>query len=578
MSSTNELEAWLPWVHKARFVIISFVFAIEYATRQLSLKPPGEASIRDFGVAIIFWYVLGLVYVLYGQLIRTSLLEAYLEIAGDMVLITVIVHLTGDLESNYLSLYFVVIIMASILFPRRDAFLVAAVSFLCLGSLLEGAHIRNLYPALVERYPSLRLLEAGSANPVDSGTLEVKIMASLFGFFAVAYLASYLAERLRRARQMLEDKAGEVAGLHALNQDIICSMRGGLITADLAGDIREVNPAGAAILGYRIEELKGQPLRNILDAVPCSETAGPHAGYARREIAYRHPGGKQRILGVSASPLTVPETGVSGFIYTFQDLTDEKKLEAEYRAKDRMATIGHMAAGMAHEIRNPLASIAGSVKLLKGIASLNEDQARLMDIVSRESSRLDKLVSEFLVYSREQRFEFRPVNLVDLLEETLLLVEHHPLFGKRCRMEKKFPGFPVVASVDSDKMRQVFWNICDNSLKAMPKGGRLLAEIVDEPTEDVRVILGDTGIGFSASELERAFEPFHGDFPGGTGFGLAIVYQIIAAHEGRIQVKSRPGEGARFLIDLPRMQPGARQAEQALVPSSTSTGLERAVE
>ncbi len=554
MKFTGELDVWLPWVIKIRFVIISFVFAIDYAIRQVV---PSPSNIRDFGIVVVLWYILSLYFLIYNQLSRDFLLQAYLQILSDICFITAIVHVTGDLESNYLSLYLVAIILASILFTRARAFLVAAASFVFMGSLLELAYLPSLYPAVARRYGVLRVLATSSAFPVDLGTLQVKIFASLFGFFAVAYLSSYLAESLRKTGAELRDKSGQVASLQAINENIIQSMRDGLITADLGGAIRELNPAGEMILGRSAAELKGTSLDKIFRDVGVGERGPRDASNlpARQEITYLHPSTGHRILGVSVSPLVFPEAGVAGYVYNFQDLTQEKRREAEYRAKDRMATLGRMAAGIAHEIRNPLASIAGSVKLLQSIARLDEDHAKLTAIVSRESERLDKLVSDFLVYSREQRFEFREVDLVNLLEETLLLVEHHPLFGLSCRLNRKFPHHPVIACADADKMRQVFWNICDNSLKAMPNGGTLTAEIKEIGDQSVQIVFADTGIGFTPAQLDKLFEPFQPGFPDGNGLGLAIVYQIVQGHRGAIRVDSTPEEGSRFFIELPRSQP-----------------------
>ncbi len=553
MKFTGEIKDWLPWVIKIRFVIISFVFAIEYAIRTLAGNPGGP-SIKYFGVVIILWYIFSLFFLFYNQVSQDYLLQAYLQIYCDIVLTTAVVHLTGDLDSNYLSLYLVAIILASFLLHRARVFLVAAVSFIFMGALLELAYLPSLYGELIARYPALGFLATSSTLRVDLGTLQVKIGVSLFGFFAVAYLSSYLAENLRKAGAELGDKSRQVASLQAKNENIILSMRDGLLSTELDGTISELNPAGAVILGRQAGELKGKAVEMILPGVHVEKTPPPDAltGPSRRELLYHHPRNGERILGVLISPLTVPEVGVAGYVYSFQDLTEEKRREAEYHAKDRMATLGRMAAGIAHEIRNPLASIAGSVKLLQTMARFDDDQAKLIAIVRRESERLNKLVSDFLLYSRDQRFEFHPVDIVNLLEETVLLLRQHPLFGPQCRVERKFPRRAVSILADADKLRQVFWNICDNSLKAMPNGGTVTVQVEEVGSRFVRVILGDTGIGFTSAQLEKLFEPFQSGFSGGTGLGLPIVYQIVQGHHGTIKADSKPGKGTRFSIELPR--------------------------
>jgi two-component system sensor histidine kinase PilS (NtrC family) len=597
MKSTADLRAWLLWVIKIRFVIITLVFAIDFATRELAPGAAAVNSIEHLGVITVLWYVIGLFFLIYHQLGHDYFLQARLQIYVDIAIITAVVHVTGDLASDYLSLYLVVIILASILFSRAQAYLVAGVSFACLGALVEVANLPGLYPELVAAHPGLAFLASSSA-PMDPRALGVRIAASLFGFFAIAYLASFLAETLRRTDVELRDKAGQVESLAAINENIIQSMRGGLIRAGLDGVIFELNPAGARILGRTADEMKGRQIQTALpelelpapepqvsepaasEAAPtdsdvtvsaASDAAAPDSGhtvipaeagiqkpswprvYTRREVAYRRPDGSARILGYSVSPLRLPEKGVSGYIYTFQDLTDEKRRDAEYQARDRMATLGRVAAAIAHEIRNPLASIAGSVQVLQSLGGLESDQAKLIEIVNRESARLEKLVSEFLAYSREQRLRLRSVDLVALLGETLLLLEYHPRVQTGgCRIDRRFPSKPVMASVDPDRLRQVLWNICDNSLKAMPAGGVLTVGLEDNASKTVRVILADTGIGLTAEQLDRLFEPFRPGFAQGTGLGLAITRQIVEAHGGSIRVESEPGQGTRFVIDLPR--------------------------
>jgi two-component system, NtrC family, sensor histidine kinase PilS len=566
MIFSDEIKDWLPWVIKIRFVIIVFVFSIDFAIHQVT-NPASLASIRYLGMAVILWLILNLFFLIYNQLSSDYVLQAYLQIFSDILIITAIVHITGDLDSDYFLLYPVDIILASILLTRGRAFLIAAVSFVFMGGMIELVYLPGLYPGLVMEFPAVQFLATTSTVSPDLMTaLQVKIGTSFFGFFAVAYLSSYLAESLRKAGRELRDKSGQVASLQAKNENIIQSMREGLLSTDLQGAITELNPAGAEILGMAINELRGGPIDIVFRGLAggLHSNGEPAAPPARQEIAYLHPQRGYRTLGVSSSPLVVPDVGAAGYVYSFQDLTEAKRREAEYRAKDRMATLGRMAAGIAHEIRNPLASIAGAVKLLQSISQLDEDQAKLIAIVSRESERLNKLVSDFLLYSRDQRFQFELVDVVTLLDETLLLVEHHPLFSPQVQIGRKFTHRGITILADADKLRQVFWNICDNALKAMPDGGTLTAEVEEGETQ-IRVVLGDTGIGFTPVQLEKVFEPFQSDFHKGTGLGLALVYHIIQGHRGSIIVDSQPGKGARFVIDLPREGPASVPAKAGTV-------------
>jgi signal transduction histidine kinase len=233
-----------------------------------------------------------------------------------------------------------------------------------------------------------------------------------------------------------------------------------------------------------------------------------------------------------------------------------------------MSAVGRLAAGIAHEIRNPLSSIAGSVKVLADVSVLDPEQRTLVDIVTRESERLNNIVSDFLTYSREAKYQFTMMDLVPLLEDTLMLLQNRAENGNPpVEIVRKFQVASAESLVDGDRMKQVFWNICDNALRAMPNGGKLTVSL--RRTEATWLIgFADTGCGMRGPEMEKIFEPFHSGFDGGTGLGLAVVYQIVQAHEGQVRVRSKLGQGTEFTVEL-------RQAGVPAVPEKIHTAAAR---
>ena len=256
---------------------------------------------------------------------------------------------------------------------------------------------------------------------------------------------------------------------------------------------------------------------------------------------------------MTATTLSVPGRNDIGYVYTFDNLTEIRRLERDLRIQDRLAAVGRLAAAIAHEIRNPLTSIAGSVSMLSGIADLSDEHRQLLQIVTRESERLNGIITDFLAYSRGKQYRFASVDLLSLLEDTLTLLEHRLVAENTgIRIERKYDFKEALTMADGDKIKQVFWNFCENAVRAMRSGGVLTVSL-EQAGEDWQVNFADTGPGMSRQLVEKIFEPFQSQFEGGTGLGLAIVYQIVQAHEGKVWARSKVGEGSVFVLRLRRL-------------------------
>ena len=549
MKSTPNVSEWLSWLGRVRFLAITFLVGIVIAARHLT---PMALPVRSFVQLIVLWYTLAIFYVILHRWVPQARWHAPLQIACDLLLVTGVVYATGMQDSYFVSLYLLAILMASVLFSRRGVFVVAGFGFVLLGGALELISY-GVMPHTAASMPTLRVLDSWLAS-------------NLFAFFAVAYLGSLLAQTLRKKGVELEAKSEELKDLQTFNQDIIESMRGGLLTTDVEGRILVMNRAGAEITGSGLGLHRGEKIAEIFPGfwpVERDEQGNPLA--ARKEIEYKTADGASRFLGLSISPLRTAQNQNMGFVYNFQDLTELKRLEREVVTTERMAALGRLSAAIAHEIRQPLTAMTGALKELARLAPLDEDDKKLVHIVSRESQRLNQIITDFLDYSRVKTYHFADIDVVPLFEETLLLLEHDASAVGKLRIVRHFKVRSLRARADRDALKQVFWNLCNNALRAMPAGGVLTVSI-DADENWARIRIGDTGIGIHPAQATRIFEPFQSGFTGGTGLGLAIVYQILQAHHGHIRVEAQEGPGAEFIVEVPRAV-RARAAAPKLQPA-----------
>jgi two-component system sensor histidine kinase PilS (NtrC family) len=512
---------------------------------------PGSFPVNPFFFLVGLTYGLTIAYALTLRFVDRFHWLIDIQLALDAVIVSAFIYFTGGITSYVSSLYVLPIVAASVVRFRRGGLLVACAS----AVLYVGIVFTQFLTAagiLIDPWLSAERVVLPTA-----GTAQYTVATNVFGFFAVALLSGSLADKVRSAGMRLEQASTELADLQALNQHVIDSLPSGLATTDRQQRILTFNRGAEAITGLPFASVVGRPVSEVLQlpkflAESLDLGHVPAAPGRRFEFRFRRGDDRGEIdLGLGVAHLQTPG-GRAGYLVTFQDVTDIKKLERDARMQQRLAAVGEMAAGIAHEIRNPLASMSGSIQILRQELPLSAEQEQLMDIVLRESERLNSSIRSFLAYARPQRFEIARFDVRRALNDTALLLRNSAEVRDDHVIDLDIPGTELWFEADENQIKQIVWNLATNGLRAMPDGGRLRLSGTFEPSSDSLVItVQDGGIGIAPEELDGLFQPFHGSFAKGSGLGLAIVHRIVTDYNGEIQVSSRRGEGTAVSVRLP---------------------------
>jgi two-component system sensor histidine kinase PilS (NtrC family) len=477
---------------------------------------------------------------------------AFVQIGIDILCESILVAITGGVESPFSLLYVISITAASALLSRSAGLGAASGSAILYGGIVDLQYYQTSYHIL----PTASWLPE---SDLTAPTVFYNLSINVLGFIMVGYLTGTLAEKLRSTGERLENKARAFVGLQEFHRCVLESIESGVFTTDEHGRITSFNRRAEEITGYSKGEVDRRFWWDVFawPAVVGQKGLEVSTATARFEDVGRRKDGNRYILGLSLSPLHLisVRTGVVG---VFQDITPLKKMEEAVRRKQWLATIGEMSAGMAHEVRNPLAALSGAIQVLRKDLRPTDGNRPLLDLALRETERLNGIVTDFLQYARPRRLMLQRCDINELVEETVRMLERTSPYDASICFVRDLATEPLVTLIDPDQIRQVCWNLGLNACQSMLQGGTLT--VTSRPVsagsaasdgDTVEIVFADTGTGIAEEHLGKIFYPFFTTKEGGTGLGLSVVYRVLDEHRGSVHVDSAVGQGTRVRLILP---------------------------
>jgi two-component system, NtrC family, sensor histidine kinase PilS len=532
------------WFILWRLVFVSFFLLFTVILQEKRGFPP----ISFFFYGLYFWIalqygcsVLYIFWLLSGKAVHWA---AVMQLVVDGVFVSAVVAVTGGIDSIFPYFYFLVIVSGGALFHRPGGLLTALYVSLLYGSLL-----------LVQGWGPAPFLKSVMIRTVYSGDYYIyQIIMHGIGFLLVGYLSSSFAEQTVQQRGQIEIQRRNIDQLEGLNRIIIENLDFGLITLDRKNTIQTINPAGERILGLDLAQLKSKPLDFIFSELKPPIETREQAGTNRLEFVYRNPQGRNVPIGCSFNAIRENSMPGLGNILSFKDISKIKAMENHWRQVDRLALMGKMAAGMAHEIKNPLASISGSIQVLQEDFKGEPTGEQLFNIMTREVTRLNTLVNSFLNFSKPVPEVNACTDVSELLHGTVELIRKNREVSTGIVWDLEIEPHLLV-NISSGEMSQVAWNLLMNAVQALNQEGKVTikgrSKKFGHPDNWAEFIFKDNGPGIPEKDLGKIFDPFYTTKEQGIGLGLNIVQKIISDRGGRIKAKSTPGEGTKFILLFP---------------------------
>jgi two-component system sensor histidine kinase PilS (NtrC family) len=545
-----------------RIVFLTGFVILVIAFERNSLQ---ETPIVPLSAVLCAAYFLALTSALFLRIGINLLPLAWFQVLGDLCVIGGIIFTTGGVESPLSFLFLFVIVASSVMLPRAACYLTASGASIIYGLLVDLEYFSLIQPTYF--FPK-------STASYQGAYLFYTIAINIASFFSVAYLSSILNNRLRLIKDELQTKDIDFKKLQEFHRNVVQNMVTGLMTTDLEGRVTSVNIASENITGYTVDESIGKYCYELLKMDELSRLfiyKGDNISmpYHMEGECLRKDGDTvlislkiSHLISQEADPKKNMEQQVEGYICVFEDRTEIHDMEEKMKQSEQMAAVGKFSAGLAHEIRNPLASLSGSIQVLKQTLEVDEDQQRLMSIVLKETERVNDIVSDFLSYAQPRKSKSTVIDLTQLLQDIVILMKNSNEYDPSINIQLVAPPDHIIIQSEEAQIKQMIWNLCINGIQAMDKSGNLTMTLkkvegykhknFKTNRRGVVIIVEDQGRGIPLDEQETIFDPFFTTREEGVGLGLPTVKQIVERFGGHIGVESEPGHGTCFDVFLPQ--------------------------